>query len=197
MSESQVPKAFTLGDHTFADPSKRRSIKRGGKPRQIRGAVPPSIFDGMLREATPESRSARELAKGKFCGHGETTMTIFDVVIDGHDVLEFSAITDESSERGHANAPVVVVRVPGEPEWTVLFRSAWEQGQQGLHGCERGKLKSREQMAVRQPPGLGRVSIGFEYPADARDRDDVSWLTIDFLPEGAPKPMCLIDAELA
>jgi hypothetical protein len=188
---------FTLGDHTFADPSKALPIARGGKPRQIRGAVPPTAFEGLLREAGPTSPAAAELRNGKFCGHGETTMTIFDVVINGQDVLEFSAITDEACEQGRGNAPVVVVRVPGEEHWTVVFRSAWEEGQQGLLGCERGALTAEESAAVRQPPGVGRVSIGFEYPGDARSRDDVSWLTLDFLPEGEAQPMCLIDAELA
>lgn len=68
------------------------------QPRQIRQAPPPACLAGMARESSRDSASAAVLMMGEFCAHGEPTMTIFDIVIDGAQVLEMAAILDDEGE---------------------------------------------------------------------------------------------------
>ncbi|MBL8763298.1 MAG: hypothetical protein JNM07_03390 [Phycisphaerae bacterium] len=197
------PAGFRLGDHTFDDadsqgPDPRFAAILSGrpmpKPRQILGAPPPTYLDGFVRESTRRSPAAKELLRGRFCGHGETTMTVFDVVIDGQTELELDGIgNDEGDER---NFPLVAARRPGG-EWVVLFRRAWEESQETLMGIKRSKVSKAEMKRLTEPtPGV-QISIGFEYPSDADSRDCVTWLTIDALFKGKSKPICMVNAELA
>lgn len=192
-----MPDGFTLGDHTFIDPSENAPLDRVEQPkRQIKGAPPPTILDGLARESADDSSAAVALRLGKFCGHGEPTMTLFDVVIDGSDVVEFQAIADEHVEQEGYNFVALVVRAPGGT-WHAIFRREWEHRQETLVGVERTPVTDEEAAALDPDVGKGRVSIGFEYPVDADDKDCVSWMTIDVLPEGEDEPICVVDTEIA
>jgi hypothetical protein len=191
---------FVLGDHQFLDPAENGPLSRFDEPkRQILGAPPPSFLDGIAREASKNSPAAKALLKGEFCGHGEPTMTVFDVVIDGEDVLDIAVRMDEEDEEDEemeANLPLVAVRTPGG-DWVAIFRREWEEAQATLEGTPRTTLTPAEAAQLDPDMRRGRVAIGFEYPCDATSRDDVGWLTIDVVLEGERKPVCLVDAEIA
>lgn len=188
---------FVLGDHQFLQPGTPGPLSRLDSPkRQIRGATPPTYLHGLVRESTTESRSAKALFKGEFCGHGEPTMTIFDVVIDGVEVIEIGAIPDSVAEEEGRNVVLLAARKPNGP-WLALFRRAWEDAQAMLVDVKSPKIQPGEARRISQDILRGRVSIGFEYPCDADSPNAVSWMTIDVLEEGKRKPHCLVNAELA
>ncbi len=204
------PKSFTLGDHTFVplgpgemDP-KIKWILDGHdqppKPRQIKGALPPAYFDGMVRESTPKSPAAKALHEGKFCGHGEPVMSIFDFVIDGVELFEVSAMfLEEDEDPSQMNGVVVALRKPGEKTWIPIYRREWEEAGQGLIGVKRKPISDKERRSLEENAGQlqsCRVSIGFEYPSDTDSRDCVSWLTIDVAESGKKKPLCIVNAEM-
>lgn len=192
-----MPDGFVLGDHQFQDPSEPGDLDRLDAPkRQIRGAPPPTYLDGIARESGPGSPAAQALLEGEFCGHGEPTMTVFDIVIDGDEELEIGLVPAEDQEETGANPDVLAVRRPGG-EWIALFRSAWEMELQGLAGVGRTPLTPEELEGMHPEIARGRASIGFEYPCDATSRDEVSWLTIDLLMEGEDEPVCIVNAEMA
>ncbi|MFM9996277.1 MAG: hypothetical protein ACKVU4_10805 [Phycisphaerales bacterium] len=148
----------------------------------------------MLREATKSSAAAKALFKGEFCGHGEPTMTIFDVVIDGAEELDVSVIPNP--EDTGRNVIALVARKPGGP-WVTLYKREWEEAQSTLEGVRPAPLTKAELAAVSSDVERARVAIGFEYPCDATSRDCVSWMTIDLLFATKKKPMCLVDSEMA
>jgi hypothetical protein len=189
---------FTLGDHTFLHPSQTGPMSRfSDKKRQIRGAACPAFLDAVAREAGKDSAAAKELFKGKFCGHGEPTMTIFDVVIDGSHDLEVTGFADEQTEEG-ANLLIFLARAAGSKgDWRVLFRREWEENQAMLDGVEAEYLPHAEVAEMEPDIATVRVSIGFEYPCDAQSRDDASWMTIDILDSQSDEPACVVNAELA
>lgn len=188
---------FVLGDHEFLHPSVNGPLSRLEAPkRQIRGAKPPTYLDGLVRESTPASKAAKALFKGEFCGHGEPTMTIFDIVIDGAEVLEVGGVSDSEVEEDGRNFVMLAVRKPGGP-WLALFRRAWEDAQATLADFTTAKVEPDEVGFISDDVLKGHVSIGFEYPCDADSRDAVTWLTIDVLEEGERKPVCVVDAALA
>jgi hypothetical protein len=194
MGEQRV--GFVLGDHTFLDPIENAPFSRLRAPkRQILGAPPPTYLDGIALQATPASPAAKALFTGQFCGHGEPTMTIFDIVIDGAETLEVGAIADPDDPAGKRNLPVLVARKPGS-QWRILFRREWEEAQATLEGVEVAPLSPAELASVGSY-GNGRAAIGFEYPADATSRDVVSWVAIDVLFDGNSDPGCVVNAELA
>lgn len=190
-----APAGFVFGDHQFFGPSQNGPISRLTAPKkQIHTAPPPTYLDGYAVESTKKSKSATMLLKGKFCGHGEPTMTVFDIVIDGETELEISALS--APENPDANVPLLAVRKPGG-KWFALFRREWEERSMMLEGVKQ-KAVSRKEAAVLDEETLrGEVSIGFEYPCDAGSRDDVSWVTIDVFSAGKKKPWCAVNAELA
>lgn len=177
-------------------PSQRQwsVVAADGAERQIRGAPPPTVLDGIVREATKSSAAAKALFKGEFCGHGEPTMTIFDVVIDGAEELDVSVIPNP--EDTGRNVIALVARKPGGP-WVTLYKREWEEAQSTLEGVRPAPLTKAELAAVSSDVERARVAIGFEYPCDATSRDCVSWMTIDLLFATKKKPMCLVDSELA
>ncbi|NUQ53955.1 MAG: hypothetical protein HUU19_14825 [Phycisphaerales bacterium] len=184
---------FVLGDHTFLVPGVAGPASRLRAPKKaIRGAIPPTYLDGLVRESSPKSPAAVELFRGKFCGHAEPTMAIFDLVIEGEQDLEVSVIAPEDE----GNVPLMVARRPGG-SWFTLFRRTWEDEQNGLVGVRQSPPTKKEEALFRPHIRTGRVSIGFEYPCDADSRDSVSWLTIDALFEPGTKPLCAVDAEMA
>jgi hypothetical protein len=195
-SKGKKRSGFQLGDHQFQDPAVAQPLQRlSAAKRQIRGALPPMYLDGVARESTKRSPAAQMLLKGKFCGHGEPTMTVFDIVVDSEIELEVNVALDEMLSQG-ANPLVLVARRP-KGKWVVLFRREWEENQVTLEGVRHKPLSKAEQKRFMDQPMVGQVSIGFEYPSDATSRDCVSWLTIDVLERGKRKPVCAVNAELA
>lgn len=193
---SEKHRGFVLGNHEFLDPSENAPISRMRSPKKlILGAPPPTYLDGVARETTPASPAAQALLMGRFCGHGEPTMTIFDIVIDGAEILEVGAIADPNDLAGNRNLPMLAARKPGG-QWRVLFRREWEEAQATLEGTQATPLSGAEAGSIGSY-GNGRVAIGFEYPADATSRDVVSWIAIDVLFEGECSPGCVVNAELA
>lgn len=189
---------FKLGDHQFLHPSQNGPLSRLREPkRQIKGAPPPTYLDGRAEEARPDSPVARDLFEGGCCGHGEPTMTIFEVVIDGHRTLELGAVMDEEDEAYERNMLLMAVRAPGSDRWFALFRREWEDAMETLTGVTDRPLTPEEVASIHPDIATARVAIGFEYPCDADSRDCVSWLTIDALFEGDDEPRRQIDAELA
>jgi len=189
---------FVFGTHQFLHPSVNGPISRLHDPkRQIKGAPPPTYLDGLARESTDKSVAAAALHKGEFCGHGEPTMTIFDVVIDGDGDLEVDAIIDDACDENGANPLIVAARRQGQSDWHVLFERAWDERSMMLTDVRSRKLTSEEVEELGGEPLHGKVAIGFEYPCDAQSRDDVTWLTIDVLEDGKRKPTCIVDAEMA
>ncbi|MBL8759906.1 MAG: hypothetical protein JNL50_01255 [Phycisphaerae bacterium] len=192
-SGQSPPTGFVLGDHTFLSPGVAGPRSRLRAPKKaIRGALPPTYLDGLVRESSPKSPSASALFRGEFCGHGEPTMAIYDVVIDGQLDLEVSVIAPVDE----GNVPLMVARRPGGP-WFALFRREWQDEQGGLIGVGQSPPTPKEIALFQSHIRQGRVSIGFEYPCDADSRDRVSWLTIDALFEPGAEPLCVVDAEMA
>ncbi len=188
---------FKFGDHTFLDPAETGPMSRfSAKKRQILGAPCPSYLDGIVREATKNSPAAKDLFEGKFCGHDEPTMTIFDIVIDGKDQIDITGFADEETEEG-GNLMVFLARASGSKgDWRVLFRREWEENQATLEGIE-PEFLSDEEVAELEPDIVTvRVAVGFEYPCDAQSRDEVSWITIDILDPETNQPACVVNAEL-
>jgi hypothetical protein len=181
---------FKLGNHEFYLPTERAPLSRWTQKKRapIAGAQSPSFLTGFTREPAT-SKSAKELLKGKFCGHGEPTYTVFDIVCDGHDELDALA-------RTHPDPDLVLVRVPGNSgPWLVIFDLAW---------CDEGvpkepqwhTLDEETEIGVKEVTGRAFLSIGFEYPCDADDVNSISWLTIDVWPQGhSGTPVVLVDRE--
>jgi hypothetical protein len=195
-----TPEGFVLGDHRFFDPSQDVSysfdeaISRK-RPKQIIGAPPPTYLDGLTRDAGKDSPAAKALLRGKFCGHGEPAMTVFDLVIDGQSDLEINGFHDDE-ENPDGNLRLLPMRRPGG-EWVVIYRREWEENQATLEGVTREPVRGEEGARLVDDTAAGRVSVGFEYPSDADSRDCVTWMTIDVLLPREKKPRCLVNAELA
>lgn len=209
MAKKEQTKGFVLGNHQFFDPVEGSPGFRFDDPKkQILGAQPPTFLEGLVRESTKDSASAKQLLKGEFCGHGEPTMTVFDFVIDGAEELHIDGIFDDTlseeeiigDEDGNGGGAgfvsLLAVRKPGGP-WHIVFRREWESKQTMLEGVKAGKLSAAEAAKLSGQPLIGRLSIGFEYPCDATSRDSVTWMTLDILEKGKRKPMSVIDIELA
>ncbi|MFG0242771.1 MAG: hypothetical protein ACF8R9_08310 [Phycisphaerales bacterium JB054] len=193
MSEAGMSEAgFVLGDHRFLHPSVQGPLSRMYDPkRQIKGAPPPTYLEGRAVEAGPDSLVASALLEGRFCGHNEPTMTVFEVVIDGHADLEIGAVL------GDEGLAILAVRAPGSDEWFAVYRDSWAEEQQTLEGVDTPPMSAEEIAQIDPDIARGRVAIGFEYPCDATSRDCVSWMTIDALIEGQDEPGCVVNAELA
>lgn len=189
---------FRLGDHEFLPENAPAPLSRMEQPpRQILGAPPPSFLEGIARESTDASPAAAELREGRCCGHGEPTFTVFDVVIDGSDVVEVSAIADPDDPDRQRNLIAFAARNPAGGPWHVLFRREWEQRQMLLDGIGPETLSDEEAAQLEEDSAHAHVSIGFEYICDATSRDCVGWMAIDLYCEEEDGRGCVVDAELA
>lgn len=196
---------FILGDHQFYGPNDGAPPHAiGTKTKRITGAPPPTCLDGLVVESLGKTNPAKKLVKGKFCGHGEPTFTVFDVVIDGVDELEFGAIEYSPEEEAsqvideEAGPWVLAVRIPGASgPWHVIFRREWEERSETLSHILRTELSRDEEARLLPEIMVGRASVGLEYPADANSRDEATWMTIVADLNGLPKGAHIVDAELA
>ncbi len=157
----------------------------------------PTFLSGLVHPAV--SNASEELKKGKFCGHGEPTFAVFDIAIDEQVELELAAWMGNSETQ---DPELLLARVPGTgTKWLTLFNQKWFTPE--------GNLKLPDSPQWIEVPlddkridskGLviASLAIGFEYPSDAQNENDISWLTIDAWPKGHKgKPVVLVDVETA
>ncbi len=205
---------FRLGDHTFnpddgtlmaGDDVEAFLSRLEAPPKRILGAEPPSAFAGFCREAREDLVSSA-LREGACCGHNGA-YTVFDVVIEGEDVLEILVLGEEGldDEDGEFEAPVLVLARPrgSEGRWLVVFDPAWDSGGSPTNMPDSPRLVDTpvslddEDLAqVREQPG--KLSIGFEYPSEATSVNDVSWIAVHALPADgeAPEPFEVVSYEM-
>lgn len=198
---------FRIGDHQFIDSSETAPLSRVNRKNRkpIANAQPPGFLAGFVREpATSEASSV--LAKGTFCGHGEPTFTVFDIVIGGHERLDVATsfiMEDEDEgdddEEGR-DAALVMVRPCGtKGPWLVVFSEEWRDESGDLYPPDEPDLRELDEddeadvMEVAQP---ALISIGFEYPPDADALGEFSWLAIDAWPDdNEGDPYVLVSTE--
>lgn len=159
-----MAKPFTLGDFTFQAPGAPDDEPVGDSPEaiqqfltqhhvRINGADPPLAFQGIAREAI-DSLSSEALREGDFCGH-MSPYTVFDIVIDGQDLLEMLVLSDEEQseddekdaegealdladsmrsdllgdEESEPEPTLVLVRpYDSDGPWLVIFDREWDTG---------------------------------------------------------------------
>lgn len=185
---------FRLGDHEFIEPGTPAPIERLAvqNRRPIRGAIPPTWLRGIAVDADPAGPS-RFLVDGMFCGHGDPTFAMFDLVIDGARELEVAVVEENRMRR-------VLARPPGRDVWTVLQDLRWFPCESGEALHPDAPITAAEQgaapfaMADGSPARI-RVSIGIEYPADCASENDVSWVAFATEPVGNLKGGIFLDEE--
>lgn len=198
-----MPTGFVFGDHQFYAPEERVPFKRPARKGPIRGAPPPACFAGFVRPSTKASPAADELLKGEFCGHGEPTFTVFDVVLGGSDIVE--VCVEQGGEQGislvlcrpdspRGTPPPPADETPGA--WRVLYDAAWLEQGEGLIGLEAGAAGAEQIARVNSQIERGHVSIGFEYPADTESAESVSWIAIHVRDPGGDETFEMVEAEL-
>lgn len=195
---------FRLGNHEFIpsgeDAPLSRISKKNKKP--IAGATPPPFLAGFTREPAT-TQAAKIIKTGVFCGHGEPTFTVFDIVIDGQDYLDvITFFSEEAEEDEEANAEAVIARVRGtKGPWLVIYSSEWINDYGDLELPTEPQFqtfKSEEDEEVMDAAEPSRVAIGFEYPADADNVNAISWLAVDAWPDDHEgDPFVLVSMETA
>lgn len=206
---------FRIGDHEFLElgvpaPLSRTS-KRNRKP--IANAEPPPFLAGCVREpATTDA--AKVLVHGTFCGHGEPTYTVFDIVIDGQerlDVVTFFVDDDEDEETDaeaedmddeDSNAAIVLARPVGtDGPWLVIFSHEWMDEYGNLQAPDEPhwhEFDDDEKEEVAETAQASTLAIGFEYPPDADSLNGFSWLAIDAWPDdNEDDPYVIVSIETA
>lgn len=184
---------FRLGNHEFISPDEDAPASRLDEDdrRPIAGAQPPTHLGGCVREADGSGPSAF-LSDGEWCGHGEPTFTVFDVVLDGTDELEVAVETFDSmdeEDEGDEGPPVrrVLVRPSGSHgEWTVIHDATWgldDDLNRVFPWTPDDRVTDDDPdiqpvLTEDDQPEKFRVSIGLEYPPDAQSAGDISWVTI-------------------
>ena len=197
-------KPFTLGNHTFITsdqngPMSRFDVK---KRTPISGAAPPGFLTGHCRPAT-STKAAKNLLKGNFCGHGEPTFTVFEVVIGGAEKLELAAIMPSEDSETPDPELLMARKLGADGPWLVLFDQNWadDSGSFRLPSTTVWRTVSDEEHEELDDDGAiveGQLAIGFEYPCDAAAVDDVSWITVDVWPDGHKgEPIVVVDCEAA
>ncbi|MBX3362578.1 MAG: hypothetical protein KF912_05440 [Phycisphaeraceae bacterium] len=184
---------FTLGDHTFLDPGQTGSLSRFKTKYRapIANAPPPGFLAGYTRSPAA-SDASRILITGEFCGHGEPTFTVFDIVINGKDHLDiatyFSEDENEEEDDEPREAGIIIARArAAKGPWLVVFSEEWRDEHGDMHVPQTPELKTfdpEEESQVMEVAQPGFLSIGFEYPCDAGAIDEISWIAVDACPEG-------------
>ena len=197
---------FTLGDHAFDDSGKAAPLSRLNRKnrRPIQNAAPPPFLSGFTRQP-PTSPAAAVLVQGTFCGHGEPTYTVFDVVIGMHERLDVVTFFDEDAEEEDdaedgRSAAAVLVRPTGETgPWLVIYSEMWRDEGGDLYPPDSPEWKTfdeEEERDVMETAEPSRVAIGFEYPSDADSINEFSWIAIDAWPDGHKgEPYVLVSVE--
>ncbi len=186
-----MPGGFVFGNHQFLAPGERAPPRRPGRAAPIAGAPAPACFAGMVRPAGAASPAAGALLRGDFCGHGEPTYTVFDVVLDGHDVVDVCVEHDDESE-----VRLVLCRAGPTHPWRVLFDAAWVEQGEGLIGLEAGPAGAEQVARITSHTERGHAAVGLEYPHDAGSAEEVSWLTIHVRDPGGDETFTMVDAAL-
>lgn len=196
---------FRIGDHTFDDSGKAAPLSRIKQKNRspIANAEPPPFLGGCVREA--KSLASSVLVKGTFCGHGEPTYTVFDIVVDGADRLDVVTFfegdeDEEDGDEGEQEAAVVLVRpCGGTGPWLVVYSVEWRDESGDLYPPSEPEwhtFDEEEAADVMETAEPSLVSIGFEYPPDADSLGEFSWLAIDAWPDGnEDDPFVLVSVE--
>lgn len=173
-----MPSGFRMGEHQFYAPGEPAPLDRGDavNKRPIRGAIPPVWLKRIADEADP-SGPGRFLADGEFCGHGEPTFGVFDVVLDGQSELELAFLESESRMRVLARP----ARACGT--WTLLHDSNWFEYSGGQPNLPSGRCVGDHPAAAPFQTTSGetarfKVAVGFEYPCECTSESDVSWIAV-------------------
>ncbi len=191
---------FTLGNHTFDDSGKPAPLSRTHRQakRPIPGAQAPPFLASFVREPAT-SEASKVLVQGTFCGHGEPTFTVFDVVIGGHERLDVVTFfesepdpegddPDEDDDESGQDAAAVLVRpCGGSGPWLVIYSREWKDDYGDLYPPDTPEwhtFDAEEEQDVMETAQAALVSIGFEYPPDADSINDFSWIAIDAWPDG-------------
>lgn len=167
---------FRMGDHEFIEPGGSAPIDRmfATNKRPIRGAIPPHWLHGIAFEAVPTG-PARQLVDGAFCGHGEPTFGVFDIVMTGVPELEL-ALSEEAGSRR------ILARPAGGREWVILHDSRWfaPSGGQNAPPTAPSAAAGSDIAPCKNHAGKVsrfRISVGYEYPVECQSENDVSWVT--------------------
>lgn len=191
-------RGFEFGNHVFLHPSVNGPLDRDRQPKkQILGAPPPTVLDGLVRDATKSSPAAKSLLKGKFCGHGEPTMLVLDVVIDDSPDVFIGGLTGKNADGQPVIEALAVRGVKDGSAWHIIFQPTWAEAQATLLNVKPMKLAPRHVAMFEASKVQASIAIGLEYPCDATSRDDVTWMTIDMLGRKDKSPICMVDTEMA
>ena len=120
-------------------------------------------------DADPDGPAALMMT-GEFCGHGEPTFTVFDLVLDGSREFELSLPFEPGEE------PTVQIRsIAGQGDWKSLFsiRHLFPNACYQPGGAPPQPVMDEHSNLIPV-----RAAIGFEYPPDAASVDEVSWIAI-------------------
>ncbi len=202
-----MSKGFRIGDHEFLEVGENAPLSRvNAKNRKpIARAEPPPFLTGFTREPA-STLASKVLVQGTFCGHGEPTYTVFDIVINGHDrldVVTFFAGDEEDDDDPEAegqDAVLVLARPCGvKGDWLVVFSEEWRDESGDIHVPDAPELhafddEEEEEVSETAQPAL--LSIGFEYPPDADSLNEFSWLALDAWPDDHDdEPYVLVSTE--
>ncbi len=165
---------FKLGDHEFLVPGGAaaplsRLTQKNRSP--IAGAEPPSFIAEVCREAELNG-PVGALIDGSFCGHGEPTFSVFDLVVDGDPDVQLALPYEDNAE------PAIMPR-PGsaadDDGWSHMIRL-----HEHFDGFAFDGAGPSPQPVTDHDGNIVtlRAAIGFEYPPDATSVDDITWLAI-------------------
>ncbi len=165
---------FQLGNHVFLPQGAPAPLSRLALAQRspISGAKPPACLERVAQSGGPGPTEL--LRNGEFCGHGEPTYSVFDLIIEGDRELEVSIIPaeDGGTERFLARP------AKRRGDWVVVYSRAW---------CSEGRLTGEVQTVPADaaehaidPSGHSRfrIAIGLEYPPDCASADDVTWIAV-------------------
>lgn len=202
-----MPKGFRIGNHEFLEPGAEAPLSRTSAKRRspISRAEPPPFLAGFTREPAT-SLASKVLVQGTFCGHGEPTYTVFDIVINGQDrldVVTFFAGDEEDDDDPEAegqDAVLVLARPCGtKGDWLVVFSEEWRDESGDIHVPDEPELHAfdeEEEDEVAETAQAALLSIGFEYPPDADSLKEFSWLALDAWPDDhEDEPYVLVSTE--
>jgi hypothetical protein len=114
------------------------------------------------------------LRDGKFCGHGEPTYSVFDVVHDGERELQISISATEDK----GTVRFLIRPAHQEKDWVVLFSRSWSDEARVPKGIE--VVRAGESQPSVHPNGSSRfhVAVGLEYPPDCASENEITWIAI-------------------
>jgi hypothetical protein len=136
---------------------------------------PPTYLAGKVRQPLPGG-PADLLRDGRWCGHGELTYQVFDLVLDANDtfMVRLRADGDESGE-----APCVQLATPSGLAFLAYDSRKHLASVYYAEVDDEPRLSSRHEYRCPQCKAqLFQVAVGFEIPQDSESADDTSWFAL-------------------